>query len=346
MQLLRADRKRVPHTATALTPLRVAKAYNFPQGVDVSKRTVAILELGGAFNLSDVVAYCNRYGFKVPRITTVFVDGAAEQSDPQGADGEVCLDIDVIAAVAQGCHIAVVFAPNSDKGFIDGVKACLDLDPDAISISWGSPEDGWAPESRAALDALFQAAEEKGINVFAAAGDNGSGDGEMFGAHTDYPASSPFVIACGGTHLELAADGTRQLETAWSNGGGGISAAYNSTPNWQQGTASALQSGRRVPDVSGNADPNTGYEVDIDGQLAQIGGTSAVAPLMAAYQVLLNALKNQHVGNMHTKMYGATQSFFDVTLGGNGAFVCTPGFDCVTGIGVVNGTEFAQAVAT
>jgi kumamolisin len=336
-----------PRTATALTPDKVAKAYSFPVGVDLTKRTVAILELGGLFNLSDVVAYCNKYGFKVPQITTVLVDGAAQSSSD--ADGEVCLDIDVIAAVAQGCKIAVVFAPNSDKGFIDGMAACLALDPDAISISWGSPESGWEAASMAALDALFLQAAEKGIAVYCASGDSGSKDGTGSNV-TDYPACSPYAIACGGTRLELNADGTRLTESAWSTkgglfgssegSGGGISKVYSSTPHWQANILNADAAGRRSPDVSGNADPATGYIVDINGETQQVGGTSAVAPLYAALQCIMNAVKDEHVGNMHSKMYGLEECFFDVTVGTNDGYNCGPGYDLVTGLGVIDAQEF------
>jgi kumamolisin len=337
----------------------VAKAYNFPLGQDVSNKTVAILELGGAFNLVDVVAYCARYKYKLPQITAVFVDGAAEQSDPQGADGEVCLDIDVIAAVAEGCKIVVVFAPNSDQGFIDGVAKCIELQPDAISISWGSPEDGWAPETRTALDNLFMDAASKSISVFCASGDNGSSDGETLGQHVDYPASSPYVIACGGTRLVLNDDGTRSTETAWNctgldllgnivgsseGGGGGVSVAYNSTPTYQTGLLPNLPSGRRSPDVSGNADPDTGYLVDIDGTIQQIGGTSAVAPLYAALQCLLNSAKGGKLGDMHVRFYGNPGSFYDVVSGSNGAYKAGTGYDCVTGLGVVDAAALSKAI--
>ncbi len=341
-----------PNVQTALTPMQVAKAYNFPLVDIVKKRTVAILELGGAFKLSDIASYCKSNNIAMPQITVISVDGALEQSDPNGADGEVGLDICVIAGCAPGVHIAVIFAPNTSQGFIDGITKCLSLDPDAISISWGSPEDQWAASYREALDALFLQAEQKGINIFAASGDNGSSDGENwpFEKHVDYPASSPYVIACGGTSLQLNPDGSRLSETAWASnatssegGGGGISTFYPVEP-WQSNAMHSLGKGRGVPDVSGNADPNTGYLVDIDGQTEQIGGTSAVAPLYAALQCLINASKDKHIGNMHTKLYANEDCCFDVTNGTNGGYNCGPGDDLVTGLGVINAHEFLAKV--
>jgi len=297
------------------------------------------LELGGIFSLTDIVTYCHRYGYKVPTMTAVFIDGALAQSDPYGADGEVCLDIDVIAAVAQGCQIVVVFAPNTDQGFIDGVKECLDTHPDAISISWGAPENTWSQQARDQLDHLFQTANDQGIPVFVAAGDNGSSDGEP-GKHCDYPASSPYVVSCGGTHLEIDAEGHRVTETAWSNGGGGLSSVY-APPAYQSRLG---LDHRAVPDLAGNADPATGYQVDIDGDLQQIGGTSAVAPLMAAYYVILKAQAHKDLGHLHDVIYQHEACFFDVVRGSNGAYEAKPGYDCVTGVGVIDGTRFIAEV--
>jgi kumamolisin len=347
---------RCPRTETALTPAQVAQAYSFPEGVDISGRSITILELGGAFQLSDIAAYCKRYGYVMPQIMTVSVDGALEQSDPTGADGEVGLDICVIMGALSKCtgvadfKIIVVFSPNTDQGFIDGEAKCLSLDSDATSISWGSPEDTWDDGSRQQLDESFEQAEQKGSNVFAAAGDNGSSDGES-GEHCDYPASSPYTIACGGTSLQLASDGTRQSETAWSTGflgtgngtGGGRSTVYPAQ-SWQVENGVKQAPGRCVPDVAANADPNTGYLVDIDGSVVQIGGTSACAPLYAALQVIMNAVKGEHIGNMHTKLYQHPECFFDVVEGSNGAYKAGPGYDLCTGLGVLEPQKFLTAI--
>ena len=186
---MKSHRIRCPKTETALTPMQVAKAYSFPEVKIVSKRAVAILELGGAFQLSDIASYCQRYQIPMPQITTISVDGALENADPNGADGEVGLDICVIAAVAPGVRIYVVFAPNTDQGFVDGVAKCVELNPDAISISWGSPENGWDTDIRTQLDMLFEKAAQQGIATFVAAGDNGSSDGENWplAKNVDYP---------------------------------------------------------------------------------------------------------------------------------------------------------------
>lgn len=342
-------------TTTALMPHQVARAYNFPK-VDpklLANRKVFIIEFGGAYDPVDIKTYCEQSDYAMPKLSNLYADGAKEVSDPQGADGEVCLDICVIAGAAPGCEIIVVFAPNSEQGFVDGVTLALDsaLKGDAISISWGGPEDGWSTAGMFALDAVFKRAVESGIGVYCASGDNGSGDGEL-GNHVDYPASSPYVIACGGTRLTLNADGTRQSETAWSPGflgkggasGGGISAVYTATPWWQDGVDTHDQAGRRVPDISGNADPSTGYLVSIGGQLQQVGGTSAVAPLMAAHQLLVNAEMGAHVGKLPQRFYQAPKCFYDVTQGNNGGFHSGTGYDCVTGLGAIDAEAFLESL--
>lgn len=332
---------------TALTVMQVMKAMNFPQGVDVSKCSLAILELGGAYDLKDVAAFCAKYKLTPPILTNYFVDGALESSSD--ADGEVCLDIDVAAAVAPGLPINVVFAPNTIQGFLDGVKQCIALKPNAISISWGGPIDTWDQESIDAMEALFAEAKANKIEIFAAAGDNGAKDGEPFGVRTDFPASSDLVNACGGTRLTTNADGTRASETAWSTslfnsagGGGGIAKQFP-RPAWQSKVATDQPPYRLVPDISANADPATGYLVDIDGVMQQVGGTSAVAPLYAALYCVFCAMAGGDIGDFHEKLYSADAScFYDVTKGSNGAYSAKPGFDLVTGLGVMDATKFAQ----
>lgn len=341
-----------PHaTAQGLYPDQVAKCMSVPTGVDLTKRTVAILEFGGLLNLQDVATYCASRGYKVPQITTVLLDGFAEQDSD--ATGEVALDVDVIAGVAQGCKVVVVFAPNSEQGFIDGMQKCVDMDPDVVSISWGGPEDQWSSTGMASLDAMMKAAAEKGIATFVASGDGGSNDGGSVPV-TDYPACSPYAIACGGTKLELNSDGTRASETGWSSSlfdpsgsGGGFSKIYTATPNWQSGLLPNIPAGRRSPDVASNADPASGYPVIVDGQLQQVGGTSASAPLYAALFCIINAVKNQHVGNLHSKLYAqlGKDSFYDVTSGNNGAYSDSVGYDLVTGCGSLNAQAFIDTLA-
>src|SRR5439155_16430000 len=135
--------------------------------------------------------------------------------------------------------------------------------PSVISISWGGPESEWSAQTLAAMNQAFADAVPLGITVFAASGDNGSSDGVQDGLnHVDFPASSPYVTGCGGTTLQDPSG-----ETAWNGSGGGVSNVYTK-PSWQSGvpvpppTDAPLDlGGRGVPDVAGDADPSTWYQI-------------------------------------------------------------------------------------
>lgn len=337
---------------TSFTPVQVAQLYKFPK-VGAKGQTIALIELGGGFRAADITTYFKAIGVAAPKVVAVSVDkGKNAPTTPDGADGEVMLDIDVAGGAAPGANIAVYFAPNTDQGFVDAITtAAHDTTnkPTVISISWGSAESNWTAQARKAMDSACQAAVALGITVLAAAGDNGSSDGETDGKnHVDYPASSPYVLGCGGT--KLAGNGstiTSEVvwnETAANEGatGGGISAAYPQ-PSWQSAIA-ATKPGRGVPDVSGNADPVTGYQVRVDGTNIVVGGTSAVAPLWAALIALINAQTKTSAGLVQPKIYAAnaTAGFLDITQGNNGAFKAGKGWDACTGLGSPNGTALAS----
>ncbi|HEY8300722.1 MAG TPA: S53 family peptidase [Jatrophihabitans sp.] len=336
--------------SVSYTPVQLAQAYNFPAGTDGTGQTIAIIELGGGYARADLDNYFRDLGLSTPAVTAVGVDGAANQpgKDPQGADGEVLLDIEVAGAVAPAAAIAVYFAPNTDAGFLDAVSDAVHATPApaSISISWGQREDQWTAQARTAMDSVFADAAQLGVVVTAAAGDNGSGDGASDGSdHCDFPASSPNVIGCGGTSLpELTG-----AETVWNDGagggatGGGVSTAFQ-RPARQADVGVPGRTGRGVPDVAGNADPRTGYQVLVDGSRTVIGGTSAVAPLWAG---LIARLAQATGGPLHgfadTLYAGAAagtspSGFRDVTSGNNGGFTAGPGWDACTGLGSPDGT--------
>jgi kumamolisin len=357
----------VPAAAAAVSysPDQVGEIYRFPEGTDGSGRTVAIVELGGGFDQADLDAYFSGLGLATPKVTAVGVDGATNQpgGDPNGADGEVLLDIEVIGAVAPKADIVVYFAPNTDAGFVDAVTRAAHAEPtpDAISISWGESEDAWTAQARSAFDDALVDAAGLGVTVTAAAGDDGSSDRVNDGKpHVDFPASSPHILACGGTSLNAnATTGNVTSEVVWNHGagkgatGGGVSDAFP-TPSWQEhvgvpATAAGYQ-GRGVPDVAGDADPQTGYKVRVDGTDTVIGGTSAVAPLWAGLTARLVQGTGSRLGLLSLKLYPAATStetapgFRDIVKGSNGAFSARTGWDACTGLGVPDGTELLQAL--
>jgi kumamolisin len=207
------------------------------------------------------------------------------------------------------------------------------------------------------FDQAFQDAVALGVMVCTAAGDNGSGDGDTDGkAHVDFPSSSPNVLACGGTTL-IGNNAAIQTETVWNDGtdggatGGGVSETFP-LPSYQE-TANVPKSvnsgfvGRGVPDVAGDADPNTGYQVVVDGQSTVIGGTSAVAPLWAGLIALLNQQLGKSVGFLNDAIYAAPLSsagFHDVTSGNNGSYSAGPGWDACTGWGSPDGAALLKGL--
>lgn len=343
--------------SSSFTPLQLAKLYQFPAGLDGSGECIAIIELGGGYRTADLKAYFSGLGLAAPKVKAVNVDGGRNSpSNANSADGEVMLDIEVAAALAPKASIVVYFAPNTDRGFLDAInKAVNDATnkPSVISISWGGPESSWTSQALTQYNQAFQAAGAVGVTVCAAAGDNGSTDGVKDGhTHVDFPASSPYVLGCGGTRL-TARGTTIASETVWNAGadsatGGGVSSVFP-LPKYQKSipVVTPVNPGREVPDVAGDADPATGYQVRVDGQNYVIGGTSAVAPLWAGLIALFNQKLKTPVGYLNPLLYSSLSGkggFRDVTSGNNGAFAARKGWDACTGWGSPVGTRLLAAL--
>jgi kumamolisin len=363
-RLLDNKRKRKPAQTASFNPPQVAQLYSFPAGVNGAGQTIGIIELGGGYNSSDLSSYFAGLSITEPRVTAVSVDGAtntpnlpSSPTDPN-ADGEVALDIEVAGSIAPGANIAVYFTTNSAQGFVDALTTAIhdttNGPPSVISISWGSPESNWTAQSMTALDEACQSAAALGITVTVASGDNGSSDG-VSGNNVDFPASSPHVLGCGGSEL-VAANGAIQQEVVWNDqpqgggaSGGGISNVFP-LPSWQTNAnvppSSTSGGGRGVPDVAGDASPETGYNVLYDGQPAVVGGTSAVAPLWAALIALLNQQRGSNIGFVNPTLYqNAENGFDDITQGNNGSYSAGPGWDACTGLGSPNGNQLSQIFA-
>lgn len=354
---LRGARRRAAET-TSYTPLTVAAAYGFPAGTGAGE-CVALIELGGGYRPADLSAYFTALGLTPPPVSTVSVDHGknAPTGSADGPDGEVMLDIEVVGAIAPAARIVCYFAPNTDAGFLDAVTTAIHdatNKPSVISISWGGAESTWTAQAKTVMDEAFQAAASMGITVCVAAGDNGSSDGVNDGAdHVDFPASSPYALACGGTTLNASATAIN-AETVWNDGskggatGGGISSFF-AVPAYQTGLSAERTAGsatplrmRGVPDVAGDADPETGYEVRIDGADTVIGGTSAVAPLWAGLIARINQITGAPAGYLQPVLYQNPQALRDITVGNNGDFAATQGWDACTGLGSPNGEAISR----
>lgn len=350
--------------AASYTPLQLAHLYDFPTSATGSGQCVALIELGGGYTSADLQAYFQKLGISLPEVVSVSVDGGQNSptGTPNSADGEVVLDIEVAGAIAPGARIAVYFAPNTDQGFLDAItQATHDTtnNPTVISISWGDAEAKWTAQAMQTMDQAFQAAVALGITACCAAGDTGSSDGVADGkAHVDFPASSPYALACGGTRLETA-NNTVSSEVVWNDSatsatGGGISDVFG-LPTWQASvhippSINDQHAGRGVPDVAGDADPQTGYQIHVDGQDVVFGGTSAVAPLWAGLIALINQQRGKPLGYLNPLLYqnytqiAQANALRDVTSGNNGGYAAGPGWDACTGLGTPDGARLLNAL--
>jgi kumamolisin len=334
-------RHQLPHArfpdriSLSYTADQVAAYYGLMADVDCTGQTILLYELGGNFDQSALDRFYAQYNRPSPQVE--FIGLLGETNDPTAnddADGEVMLDI-VCAGAARGAKIAVAKAPNSDAGFSAIAQHHLsDARKPIGSVSWGQYEQGWDTAGRRGLSALYMQIAAAGMNVFVAAGDNGSSDGAS-GNNVDFPASDPSVIGVGGTTLVGGAGGI-QSEVVWNDGpgggatGGGYSALYQ-VPSYQNGLASIP--GRGVPDVAANADPQTGYLVPLHGGTQVIGGTSAAAPLWAAICAGLQAKFGKPISFLNPQFYRTAAGFRDIISGNNGNYIARAGWDPCTGLG-------------
>jgi kumamolisin len=380
----------VPFTAP-----EVAKLYNFPAHLDGSGQCIGLIELnsynqyqqlGTGYSAADLKKYFAKLKVPMPKITAVGVAGGSNlpNIDPD-SDVEVMLDVEVAGAVAPGAKIAVYFGPNTGKGFVDVLSAAVHDNvhkPSVISISWGGPEDipYTTKQQRDGLEQILQDAAQLGITVCCSAGDDGSNDQPLTDAqgnpardgkpHVDFPASSAFALACGGTTLTAKGNAIAG-EVTWNEGdpkrqdqpsgstGGGVSNIFP-LPSYQAPVTVPKSpsnfKGRGVPDVSGNADSATGYLIKIAQrpELIPVGGTSAVAPLWAGLIALINqrltALHKPHVGLAQPTLYKTQTAFRDITAGNNDVsgklhkYKAGDGWDPCTGLGSPNGALVLKAL--
>ncbi len=362
-----------PTQATVpLTPPQVAQLYGFPVSPNASGQTIGLLEFGGGYKLSDVQLFCNSVHAPTPSITAIGVDGSTNNPGTDDSTVETLLDIDVASTAAPGAKIAVYFAPWSEQGWVDVVtKAVHDTvnKPSVISISWGWPEletNGftWSQAAINAVSQTFQEAAALGITVFAASGDHGSDCGlNDHKAHVLYPGSDPYITSCGGTSISNVS-GANFTEHTWNDNdgtwltGGGISDVFPVPvwQNWANIPASAnnpQHRGRGIPDIAGNADGASGYQLFLNGQnIGAVGGTSATAPLYAALTALINAGMGEPIGYLNPNLYALPYAYVYSDIndgisnarGGAPGYKSGPAWDACTGLGRVNGTALENAL--
>lgn len=360
-----------PSAVRPFWPTEVAGLYQFPPETTGQGESIAVLELGGGYSQQDLAGYFQKIGVPMPRITNVSVSGAGNQpGNPHTmSDVEVTLDVELAGALAPGADIAVYFAPNTNYTFLQMLAQAVH-DPlrnhSVISLSWAEPEKNWQPMEIEAMNEVLREAAVLGITVCISSGDQGSSaenpptDGW---ANVEFPASSPYALACGGTLL-WAENQSIAGEVAWHEtvgaSGGGASAIFPVPPYQEQAGIEThsvnpgYKAGRGVPDVAGNAAQASGYLVEIGGHVVPVGGTSAVAPLVAALVARLNQKLGRRLGFLHPALYrigNGSGAFRDVLYGNNataawvGGYTAGTGWDACTGWGSPNGQELAAVLA-
>jgi kumamolisin len=332
--------------AGGLSPAQVVYAYSL---VPAGTFTIYIVDAYDyPTSLSDFNTFSAQFG--LPRETStsvltptnkVFQVIYASGKKPRANCGwaqEAALDIEWAHAMAPSAKIVLVeAASNSFTNLLAAVDVATGKsDAKEVSMSWGGSEFS----SEASNDAHFNH-PGNGIVYVAASGDTGG--------KTIYPSVSPFVLAAGGTTLNVDSAGNRVSETGWSGSGGGKS-AYEPIPSYQSVVSSIVGSSRGVPDWSFDADPNTGVSV-YDSTSCQglvgwlvFGGTSVASPSLSG---IINSAGNANDSTSQLSFIyqsvsngGATinpLNFFDITSGTAGSFGAATGWDFVTGIGSTDG---------
>ncbi len=370
-------------------PPQVAQLYGFPSG-DASGQTIAIFAFNGPMGDGGPSApggyepavlekyFTKLLALPMPEVVDVTIQGPGNDpgdgTNPNDASPEVYLDLSIVGALATGAKIVVYFTEFNEQGWVDALsEASTDTthDPSVISISYGNPESGrgsaWTRAAVHQVDLTLEAAAARGRTVTCAAGDSGATDGLGSQAHVDFPASSPWVLGCGGTRLEALGNSISK-EVVWNDlsqdpeenhgaTGGGVSVLVG-LPSWQANAGvppavGSIHSGRGVPDVSSLADPETPFVVAQPGPqgLGGVGGTSAAAPLWASLLVRCNAALGKPVGFLNPVLYKLPSGTLrDITAGNNKmppdgvGYDAGVGWDACTGLGSPGGSALLAAL--
>jgi subtilase family serine protease len=320
-------------TPSGLSPASLQSAYKLPSSTAGSGQTIAIVD---AYNdptaAADLAVYRSQYG--LPACTVA--NGCFRQVNQTGGStlprnnsgwaGEISLDLDMASAICPLCKIILVEATSaSGTNLYRAEDEAVTLGAKFVSNSWGGSEYS----SQTTDDAHFN---HPGVAITVSSGDSGNG--------SEYPATSRYVTAVGGTHLTTSSSTRGWTETVWSGAGSGCS-SYDAKPTWQTVTTNCSR--RAEADVSAVADPATGvavYQTYGASGWVVYGGTSVAAPIIAGVYALAGT---PAAGSYPASVpYSHASSLFDVTSGSNGscgAPLCTAGtgWDGPTGLGTPNG---------
>jgi len=325
------------------TPAQMRHAYGFDQSAnDGAGQTIAIVDAFDAPNItSDLDTFSRQFGLPTTSSDLFTFSKSYAQGAKPNADGswaqEASLDVEWAHAIAPRANIMLVETASASAGnLFGGIDYAVGQGAHVVSMSWGF-NDSLLGSAELSLDSHFKVS---GATFLASSGD--------FGGQVYYPSASPYVVSVGGTRLPLDAAGNLTgSESAWSSGGGGAS-VVEPEPVYQSTYGISL-SGRGTPDVSYNADPNTGVAVydsysyrGMSGWLVA-GGTSAGAPQWAGLVALVNQGRPTPVTGVD--LTASTSPFYTAATGpvyssnyrdimaGSNHYSATTGYDLATGVG-------------
>jgi kumamolisin len=325
------------------TPTTLASLYDFPAGTGKGV-CIAVIELGGGYRIADLQRYFSDINSPLPKLSSVSVDHARNHAtgDPNGPDGEVMLDIGSRGALRQA-EIVVYFAQHVPAFSTRSHRIRRQAEAlghlDQLGRARGVVDEPCRRSTRASGGGA------DGITVCVASGDNGSAAASARRPACRLPGLEP---ACARMRRSLqAVNGDVRSETVWNDGAAGGASGGGVSGFFPRGKAASshqrnqeVRLGRGVLEVSGAADPQTGYFVRVEGINSVIGGTSAVAPLWAGLVARINAAKAAPVGFINPHLYGGS-GLNDVTYGDNGGYAASVGWDACSGLGTPDGRKIA-----
>lgn len=339
-----------PHLLpSGLSPAQIRQAYGINNlRAGGRGQTIAIIDAYDHPRIeSDLAVFNQQFGLATCTTANGCFQKVFSGQTPQpdaGWSGEIALDVEWAHAIAPKAKIMLVETPTPDtQDLFNGIQVAIQRGATIVSMSWGSPEYPYQVE----FEKTFSS--NPNITFVTSSGDSGTG--------ANFPASSPYVLAVGGTTLNIDSQGNYLGESAWAGSSGGVS-TVDQWPAYQSNLPIPLSNGMRgVPDVAWNADPQSGFSVfnsipnPEEGEPAGwqvVGGTSAGAPQWAGLIAIANAATGRNIGsNINALLYNyASPSsglyshiYHDVSSGTNGqcGFICTAqiGYDYVTGLGSV-----------
>lgn len=373
----------------SLTSAKLAAAYQVnrlqQQNFMGQGMTIGVAEFGDPFDPRDVAAYAACAGVGAPNIKTIDVDGHLA---PGAGQGEAALDLEMITGLAPRAQILDYQSALDNTSFAQALvdvfnRVAADHKVQVLSVSYGTGEASFSVSEQNAVNRSLRNLAAEGISVFISSGDCAAFANRMTHiAMVSFPASAPYAIAVGGTHLQVNDSNKRTSEDVWNGAdsalicsnewgsGGGVSQNNDfKRPAWQTGPGtrnhydgasslvvtinlipvSAPNGLRQVPDVAAAAYPN--ISVYYQGNWYDFGGTSAAAPMFAAGVLLVDQALQQNgrslLGGVPTfytlaNHPGTFHPYTDITRGNNLFYPATKGWDYATGWGSPNFEDMLQ----